>query len=621
MVMQPSWSLHLLSEILAAFSTEDPENLRNVVNRVAESVEAEVAAILSDGTIRFCIGMTGDERQQLESLASSRPPQITIGAGRLNTYWAPLGEGNLLVVGRLGDTFDVEERSLLRAMARSIELSLRMLEAISAERQARLDASYQACHDALTDLPNRLLVLERLCRWTQQPPDDGACGTAVLFIDIDRFKWVNDAHGHAAGDELLVHVSRILQRSVRRDDLVGRLSGDEFIVITRTRKPEAASELAQRIITAIRRPIRVAGTELSHSASVGICLAQPGDTASLLIENADMAMYRAKALGRGRYALFQPSMREEARNRLALEEALRHAVGNGEIVCHLQPIVRLADRQLVGFEALARWKHPQQGLLTPSAFIAAAEDSGLIEGIDLWMMEAACRALGRWQQLPGLEHLRLSVNVSARTLSAADLVQRIEPILAASGIAPSRLFLEITETSLVEDIQSTTSTIQGLRHLGLKLAIDDFGTGFSSLAYLKQLPVHKLKIDRSFVNGMAASARDQSIVRTVVQLAQNLGLEVVAEGVESSADVRRLRDLGCARGQGYFFGRPMRRQQLEHWVAAREAARARAGGTQPDTQPEDEGPDSMLTRLRNPVTLPPCDRDVRELRNSLVRTR
>lgn len=554
MVMQPSWSLHLLSEILAAFSTDDPENLRNVVNRVAESVEAEVAAILSDGTIRFCIGMSGDERQQLESLASSRPPEMSIGAGRLNTYWAPLGEGSLLVVGRLGDTFNIEERSLLRAMARSIELSLRMLEAISAERQARLDASYQACHDALTDLPNRLLVLERLCRWTQQPPDDGACGTAVLFIDIDRFKWVNDAHGHAAGDELLVHVSRILQRSVRRDDLVGRLSGDEFIVITRTRKPEAAAELAQRIITAIRRPIRVAGIELSHSASVGICLAQPGDTASLLIENADMAMYRAKALGRGRYALFQPSMREEARDRLALEEALRHAVGNGEIVCHLQPIIRLADRQLVGFEALARWKHPQKGLLPPSAFIAAAEDSGLIEGIDLWMMASASRALGRWQQLPGLEHLRLSVNVSARTLSAGDLVQRLQPILTTSGIAPSRLFLEITETSLVEDIQSTASTIQGLRHLGLKLAIDDFGTGYSSLLYLKRFPVGLLKIDQSFVADLGSDPEDEAIAQAIISLAGALGVSVVAEGVETETQEARLLELGCDFAQGFLYG-------------------------------------------------------------------
>ena len=554
MLMQPSWSLHLLSEILAAFSTEDPENLRNVVNRVAESVEAEVAAILSDGTIRFCIGMTGDERQQLESLASSRPPEMSIGAGRLNTYWAPLGEGNLLVVGRLGDAFDIEERSLLRAMARSIELSLRMLEAISAERQARLDASYQACHDALTDLPNRLLVLERLCRWTQQPPDDGACGTAVLFIDIDRFKWVNDAHGHAAGDELLMHVGRILRRSVRRDDLVGRLSGDEFIVITRTRKPEAAAELAQRIITAIRRPIRVAGTELSHSASVGICLAQPGDTASLLIENADMAMYRAKALGRGRYALFQPSMRDEARDRLALEEALRHAVGNGEIVCHLQPIIRLADRQLVGFEALARWKHPQKGLLPPSAFIAAAEDSGLIEGIDLWMMASASRALGRWQQLPGLEHLRLSVNVSARTLSAGDLVQRIQPILTSSGIAPSRLFLEITETSLVEDIQSTASTIQGLRHLGLKLAIDDFGTGYSSLLYLKRVPVGLLKIDQSFVADLGSDPEDEAIAQAIISLAGALGVSVVAEGVETETQEARLQELGCDFAQGVLYG-------------------------------------------------------------------
>ena len=559
MVMEPSWSLHLLSEILSAFSTEDPENLRNVVNRVAESVEAEVAAILSDGTIRFCIGLAGEERQELEALVASRPAQLRVKAGPLILYWAPLGGSNLLVVGRLGEPFDIEERSLLRAMARSIELSLRMLEAISAERQARLDASYQACHDALTGLPNRVLVLERLARWTAQPPEDGAIGTAVLFIDIDRFKWVNDAHGHAAGDELLVHVSRVLQRAVRRDDLVGRLSGDEFIVITRTRKPEAAAELAQRIITAIRRPIRVAGTELSHSASVGISFAAAEDTASSLIENADMAMYRAKALGRGRFALFHPSMREEARDRLALEEALRHAVANGEIISHLQPIVRLADRQLVGFEALARWQHPQQGLLTPAAFIAAAEDSGLIEGIDLCVMEAACRAVGRWQHLPGLEQLRLSVNVSARTLSASDLVERIQPILESSGIAPARLYLEITETSLVEDIQSTASTIQRLRQLGLKLAIDDFGTGYSSLLYLKRFPVGLLKIDQSFVADLGSDPEDEAIAQAIVSLAGALGVSVVAEGVETETQEERLRELGSDFAQGYLYspGRPI----------------------------------------------------------------
>jgi diguanylate cyclase (GGDEF)-like protein len=555
-MMEPSWSLHLLSEVLSAFSTDDPENLRNVVSRVAESVEAEVAAILGKDDLSWCIGLAAEERAQLHAMAATRPTSISIGVGTLHTYWAPLGQSGALVVGRLGEPFDLEERSLLRAMARSIELCLRMLEAISSERQARRDASHQASHDPLTGLPNRLLVLERLNDWIDHPPHDGANSTAVLFIDIDRFKWVNDAHGHAAGDELLMHISRVLQHSVRRDDLVGRLSGDEFIVITRTAGAEAAAELARRIIASIRRPIRVAGTELSHSASVGISFTTATDKASAVIENADMAMYRAKALGRGRFAMFHPSMREEARERLAMEEALRHAISHDEILTYLQPIIQLQDQLLVGFEALARWQHPQLGLLAPASFIAAAEDCGLIEEIDLRVMRMACEAAGAWQQRPGLESLRLSVNVSARTLGAADLVERVQPILARSGINPAQLYLEITETSLVEDIQSTASTIEGLRQLGVKLAIDDFGTGYSSLLYLKRFPVGLLKIDQSFVADLGQDPEDEAIAQAVISLAGALGVRVVAEGVETSTQEARLLQYGCDFGQGYLYGKP-----------------------------------------------------------------
>lgn len=553
--MEPSWSLHLLSEILSAFSTDDPDNLRNVVNRVAESVEAEVAAILGTDGITWGIGLAGQERTLVEQLAASKPSTIPIAAGRLHTTWAPLGGSNLLVVGRLAEPFDLEERSLVRAMARSIELCLRMLEAISAERQARRDASHQASHDPLTGLPNRLLVLERLSSWIRHPPEDGASSTAVLFIDIDRFKWVNDAHGHAAGDELLIHISRMLQQSVRRDDLVGRLSGDEFVVITRTGNPEAASELARRIIATIRRPIRVAGIELSHSASVGISFVGPNDTASSVIENADMAMYQAKALGRGRHTLFNPGMREQARQRLALEEALRQAILHNRVVTHLQPIVRLQDGMLVGFEALARWDHPELGRMAPAEFIAAAEDCGLVEDIDLQVMRLACEAVAGWQRREGLEPLRLSVNVSARTLGAADLVERIQPILRGSGINPAQLYLEITETSLVEDIQSTASTIDRLRQLGVKLAIDDFGTGYSSLLYLKRFPVGLLKIDRSFVADLGQDPEDEAIARAIISLAAALGVQVVAEGVESGAQESLLLAYGCDFGQGYLYGK------------------------------------------------------------------
>ncbi len=568
--MEPSWSLHLLSEILSAFSTDDPENLRTVVSRVAEAVEAEVAAILSDTGITWSVGLGEQERHLLQAQMPSRPGQLQLRAGCLHMNWAPLGGRGMLVVGRLGDAFDLEERSLLRAMARSIELSLRLLEAISAERQAKLEASHDATHDPLTGLPNRVLVLERLGSWIHSPPDSTHC-TAVLFIDIDRFKWVNDAHGHAAGDELLVHISRVLQRSVRQDDLVGRLSGDEFIVITRLANAEAAMELAQRMIGTLRQPVRVAGIELSHSASVGVCLVEAGAVPSEVIENADMAMYHAKGLGRGRCALFQPTMRDEARERLELEEALRLAVGEGQFVCFLQPIMELQGQRLVGFEALARWRHPRKGLLHPQAFISAAEECGLIGEIDLSVMAQACEALGRWQQRPGWDGLRLSVNVSARTLGAADLVERIEPILTASAIDPSRLYLEITETSLVEDIQSTSCTIAGLQRLNLQLAIDDFGTGYSSLLYLKRFPVGLLKIDRSFVTDLGSlphNGDDEAIARAIISLAGGLGVKVVAEGVETAQQERRLQEFGCDFGQGFLYGPPMPVAEIEErWLA------------------------------------------------------
>ncbi|MFM7269560.1 MAG: putative bifunctional diguanylate cyclase/phosphodiesterase [Cyanobium sp.] len=589
--MDTSWSLHLLSELLSAFSTEDPENLRQVLNRVAEAVDAEVAAIITGGQLEGCIGLAESERQQLPAVMGQEPSELSIRAGRLQTFWAPLDKEDRLLVGRLQVPFDLEERSLLRAMARSIELSLSLLRAISAERQARLDAFHQASHDALTGLPNRTMVVMHLAgllgegkapdfplsslpspsaerflasEVLDQPPVDAMARSggeaigkvAVLFIDIDRFKWLNDAHGHAAGDALLVAVSRILRRSVRHRDLVGRLSGDEFIVITRDGGAGAGTELAERIIAAIAQPIQIAGIEVIHSASVGISVASPGDTPSSLIENADMAMYEAKAQGRGHRAVFEPRMRLRAQERLVMEEALRQAVASGAIEAHLQPVHRLADGTLIGFEALARWRHPEQGLLLPTTFIPAAEESGLIEAIDLAVLAEACQAVARWQQQGGREHLRISSNVAARTLGAVDLVEQIEPILRSSGIRPEQVYLEITETSLVAEIHSTTTTIERLRQLGVKLAIDDFGTGYSSLLYLKRFPVGLLKIDRSFVADLGRDPEDEAIARAILSLAGALGVEVVAEGIETSIQLDWLRNLHCAYGQGYLFGRP-----------------------------------------------------------------
>jgi diguanylate cyclase (GGDEF)-like protein len=438
-------------------------------------------------------------------------------------------------------------------MARSIELSLRLLDAISSERQARMDASHQATHDALTGLPNRTLILnilERKLATHRNQPD----GLAIFFIDIDRFKWVNDAHGHATGDALLIEVSRRLQNNLRPGDVAGRLSGDEFIIITADSNDADAGRLATEIIDSIRQPIRTSGVELNHSASIGITFANDHDSASTLIENADMAMYRAKASGRGRYAFFAPGMREEAQQRLLLEETLRQALIQGEIRPHLQPIVRLDNRELVGFEALARWHHPQLGVLTPATFIQAAEENGLIEDIDLQILNQASKALGIWKPLS--QNLRLSANLSARTIASTGLTERVDEILTTSGMEAKDLLLEITETSLIQDIEASQQTFRGLQQLGLRLAIDDFGTGYSSLMYLKRFPVGILKIDRSFVADLAQDPEDRVIAEAIVSLAQALGVEVVAEGVETKQQEDLLRAMGCTYGQGYRYGRP-----------------------------------------------------------------
>ena len=555
--METSWSLHVLSEILSAFSTEDPDNLRNVLNRVAESVDAEVAAIICERSINWCIGLSEDDQQLLLEELNNQPSDINIRSGTLRTCWAPMGPNDLLFVGRLGERFDLEERSLLRAMARSIELSIKMLTAVSSERSARKNALFQATHDALTGLPNRRMVLERLQATIDNLSADSSLLTAVLFIDIDRFKWLNDAHGHSAGDQLLIHISRILTQEVRHGDLVGRLSGDEFIIITRTSDRNDASKLANRIIAAIREPLMVAGSKLSHTVSIGISFAHVGDSPSTLLENADMAMYKAKALGRGRHTSFHSTMRLQAQHRLSLEEALGRSVQNGEITTYLQPIFRLADGTLTGFEALVRWQHPQLGLLKPSAFMEQAEDSGLIQEIDMCVFASACTAIVKWQQIPGLGKLRLSSNLSARSLADPRVKGRIKEILVSTGINPVSVYLEITETTLVDDIASTTATINALRDLGLRLAIDDFGTGYSSLLYLKRFPVGVLKIDRSFVSGLGKNPEDEVIASTILTLAKALELEVVAEGVENEAQMDRMRELGCDYGQGYWFGHPI----------------------------------------------------------------
>lgn len=549
------WSLHLLSEVLAAFSVEDPNALRTVINRVAEAVDAEVVAILQQGSISHCIGLSGGEQPLLLAHSLNHPASIDLAAGHLHTHWAPMGKDALLVVGRLSEGFNLEERSLLRAMGRSIQLSAQVLQALTAEREAKDAALRQATHDAMTDLPSRSLVLERL----EAMLSGGHAGdrvATVLFVDIDRFKQINDVHGHASGDQFLIAVADVLRSVVRSGDLVGRLSGDEFVVVTLTATRQDAESLAARIIDQVSQPLLLAGKLVSHSPSIGIAFATVADTAETLIENADMAMYRAKDQGRGCYACYDRAMRLKAQHRAAIETDLRRGLRQGEIVPYLQPIVALPDRTLVGFEALARWQHPLHGLLPPSEFIDVAEDTGLIVEIDTQILRQSCAILGGWRREHPEHFLRLSVNVSGRTFIDASLPDHVAQALESSGLEADNLYIEITETMLVEDIDSTTQVVERLKQLGIRLAIDDFGTGYSSLLYLKRFPVGILKIDRSFIDGLGTDREDEVIVKAVIGVARALDINSVAEGVETELQLEMLSELGCDYVQGYLFGRP-----------------------------------------------------------------
>ena len=567
------WSLHLLSELLSGFSLEDPEALPKVINRVAEAVDAEVVALLAPQAMRYGIGLADHDRDRLRDEAPVRPNRLTVAAGCLHLHWAPMEAEELLVAGRLGEPFDLEERSLLRAMARTIQLSLKLLAAVAAERSAREAAVRQASRDAMTDLPSRGTVITHLERLLTEPRAMGRGVATVLFIDIDRFKQINDVHGHAAGDQFLIAVAEVLRSVVREGDLVGRLSGDEFVVITHSEAVGEASALAERIITAIEQPMLLAGRGVRHSASVGIAFAEPGDDAERLIENADLAMYAAKDRGRGRFSCYRAELRQRAQERAAVEAELRRALGDGEMVPYFQPIIDQRQQQVVGFEALARWHHPERGVLPPSAFLEVAQETGQIVEIDRQILASACRSVARWQALDPSRELTVSVNVSGLTLADPCLVPWVVRVLAESGLKASRLSLEITETMLVDDQVATTESLSRLRALGIKLTIDDFGTGYSSLLYLKRFPVGVLKIDRSFIDGLGRDRDDEVIVEAVVGVSQALGIELIAEGVETAQQAEWLLALGCDRLQGFLFSparesEDIRRMLIEEpWAA------------------------------------------------------
>ncbi len=444
------------------------------------------------------------------------------------------------------------------------------LAAIAIERRTFEDRlAYQAQHDPLTELPNRVLFVEFLTLALARAPRRQTT-SAVLFLDLDRFKVVNDSLGHDAGDELMVMLSTRLCAAVRPGDTVARFGGDEFTVLcddlTMEGARQQAIDVARRLLDVIEAPIQLNGEDQHLSASIGIALAGLGDTPETLLRDADAAMYQAKAGGKGRWELFDEEMRSTARLRLETENALHRALERDELRIFFQPIVELGGGSCSGAEALVRWQHPDRGLVAPDAFIDLAEETGLIVPIGAWVLEESCRQLMEWRVNAQVSPtFSVAVNLSARQLAQADLVERVAAALERTGAPPELVCLEITESVLMAE--TTIEAIDALRALGVRLSIDDFGTGYSSLGYLRRFPVDSVKVDRSFVDGLGTEAEDSAIVGAVVGLGHALGLSVVAEGVETELQLSELVAMGCDRAQGFFFARPQPAEDFASIIA------------------------------------------------------
>jgi diguanylate cyclase (GGDEF)-like protein/PAS domain S-box-containing protein len=437
---------------------------------------------------------------------------------------------------------------------------------VTTRKQAEEQLLHDALHDNLTGLPNRTLFLDRVGHAIDRSRRGLPGSFALLFLDLDRFKVVNDSLGHLVGDQLLVGVARRLQSVVRAGDTVARLAGDEFTTLLEGIDGQNDAVLiAQRIQTELALPFHIGPHEIFTRASIGVATGKSDyATAHEMLRDADLAMYRAKSRCGSSIQVFDPALHSRGIDALRLETELRRAIDRQEFVLHYQPVVRLATGTLSHFEALVRWQHPERGLVPPGRFVGIAEETGQILPIGMWVLREACRRLSRWRRLfPTLANLAVGVNISARQFVQPDLVEQIQQTLLEVNLDPSHLRLEITETTVMLDLESSVEVMGRLRDLGLELSVDDFGIGYSSLASLQRFPVGALKVDRCFVARLEDSERDREVVRTIVQLARKLEFVVVAEGVETEEQLRLVKELGCDYGQGYLFARPLTEEGAE----------------------------------------------------------
>ncbi|MBA4116185.1 MAG: EAL domain-containing protein [Rubrobacter sp.] len=502
------------------------------------------------------------------------PPMLRRIIKALDTGEMQVFEYQLLVAGGIRD---FEARLVAAGSGEVMAIVRDATERKVLER--RLE--HRAFHDSLTGLPNRALFLDRLEHALARAGRHRE-SVAVLFVDLDNFKVVNDSLGHEAGDALLVAVAERLREILRPEDTLARLSGDEFTVLLEDVEGTSdATVVAERIAVALRDPFVLEGQEAFVTASIGTAFGGSSqESPGALLRNADLAMYRAKETGKARHEVFRPEMSERALKRLSLEREIRRALDRDELRVHYQPQVLLSTElqehlrasgrmtivaqkapespRIVGMEALVRWEHPERGLLPPDEFVPFAEENGLIVSIGRWVLEEACRQAREWQeQHPSGPQIMMSVNVSAAQFRCPELVEDVARVLQETGLEAGMLTLEITEGVLLKDAQANADTLERLKGLGVRLAIDDFGTGYSSLAYLKRLPVDYLKIDRSFVTNLERDSKDRLLVSGVIYLAHGLGLKVIAEGVEKAEQLAQLQQMGCDMAQGYYFSRPL----------------------------------------------------------------
>jgi diguanylate cyclase (GGDEF)-like protein len=509
-----------------------------------------------------------DARQAVTAVGTDTPGSLRV-TGFLGVRVAgSSGEPLALVVA-----IDSEPRSwtkdeiehfteIAESAVTEIELQRRTVEAERIERQLRHDA----LHDGLTGLPNRACFVERLRHAAERARRDPSDSFAVLFLDLDHFKIVNDSFGHLAGDELLVEAARRLAACLRSVDTLARLGGDEFaLLLEEIREPSDAARVAERLHDALRTPMTIRDSEVFTSASIGIALSgKLEEPPQHLLRSADLAMYRAKEHGRDRFEVFDPGMHVAAMDRLRLEMDLRRAIERDQLLLYYQPVVSLSSGRVVAVEALIRWQHPERGLIPPLEFIPIAERTGLIGEIGRWVMGHACQQLKRWEEDFGRGAPEsVWINVSPKQFAQRDLANQVRQLFLSHSCAPQRIKFEITESIMLEDVDLAMRTLGELRSLGVQVYMDDFGTGYSSLTYLGRLPIDGIKVDRSFVAQMGSDGRQAQLVSTIVTLIRNLGLEPIAEGVETDEQAHRLREMGCTFAQGFVFCRPLPAAELE----------------------------------------------------------